>query len=230
MGISIFMFSDDTLTPGEDAERMLEKASLPRRLVDAEPRCPVCACALSLRATSVAAFSLLRSSTTTFSNFLQRSSLAANSCVLLSSSAFRRTFSSFVALAETCRATLRLISPFSYASMRASSEATYSVLRSRNARCASRLPAVLLCGAYYQHDVQKASSKSLTPSRSLTVVEEVTMVEVTFVLAGCFVGFRPGLALWGTTHSLVGLANSTPADDEFSLLIVPEYECCRLPP
>jgi hypothetical protein len=149
--MSIFMPSDEVLTPGDDAPKMVENASLPRRLADEDPRLTVRVCELSLRATSVAALSRLRNSTTTFSNFLHRSSLTANSCVFISRSAFSRTFSSLVALADTCSATLRLISPFSYASIRASREATYSVLRSLKARCASRLPAEFRCHDCPQH-------------------------------------------------------------------------------
>lgn len=114
MGISIFIVGDEMLTAGDDADGTVEEnASLPRRLVDVDARERGYCCELNLRATSVAAFNLFLSSTTTFSSFLQRSSLAANSCVLLSTSAFSRTFSSLVARAETCSATLRLISPFS---------------------------------------------------------------------------------------------------------------------
>jgi hypothetical protein len=111
--MSIFIGGDEILTAGDDADGKVENASLPRRLVDVDARDRGYCCELNLRATSVAAFNLLLSSTTTFSSFLQRSSLAANSCVLLSTSAFSRTFSSLVARAETCSATLRLISPFS---------------------------------------------------------------------------------------------------------------------
>lgn len=40
--MSILMLSDEMLTPGDEAVMMVEKASLPRRLVEEEPRLTVC--------------------------------------------------------------------------------------------------------------------------------------------------------------------------------------------